>query len=326
MEEIPADGVRAAAGAAALWGGAPGVDAPAVLEAEGLALVTEPPAAWPAHLPAPRRAELAVHAAAVAAWLAAHRARRSAPVVLAVNGGQGSGKSTLAALVAAQLEGRRGLRAAVLSLDDLYLPRAEREALARTVHPLFATRGVPGTHDPVLGLRVLEALTDGAGTVAVPAFDKARDDRLPEAAWPRIEAPVDVVLFEGWCVGAHPEPEAALDAPVNALEREEDPDGRWRRAVNAALAGPYRPLFDRADALLVLRVPDFDAVRRWREEQERELRSRTGAGMDPQAVQRFVDHYERLTRHMLATLPERAELCLELAPDHGIARVRAAAP
>lgn len=325
MEEIPAEEWRAAAGAAALWGDAPGVGAAEVLD-DGLALVAEPPPAWPAHLPAPRRAELAVHAAAVAAWLAAHRAHRDAPSVLAVNGGQGSGKSTLAALVAAQLERRRGLRAAVLSLDDLYLPRADRQRLARAVHPLFATRGVPGTHDPALGVRVLEALTDGTGTVAVPAFDKARDDRLPEAAWRRVEAPVDVVLFEGWCVGAGPEPEAALAAPVNVLEREEDPDGRWRRAVNAALAGPYRALFDRADALLVLRVPDFDAVRRWREAQERELRSRTGGGMDPPAVQRFVDHYERLTRHMLATLPERAALCLDLAPDHGIARVRAAPP
>jgi D-glycerate 3-kinase len=326
MEEIPAEVVRAAAGAAARWSGAPGVGAPAVLEADGLALLAAPPPAWPAQLPAPRRAELAVHASAIAGWLAAYRSRSGGPAVLAVNGGQGSGKSTLAALVAVQLERRRGLRAAVLSLDDLYLPRAERQRLARTVHPLFATRGVPGTHDPALGVQVLEALTDGAGTVAVPAFDKARDDRLPEAAWRRVEAPVDVVLFEGWCVGARPEPEARLAAPVNALERDEDPDGRWRRAVNAALAGPYRPLFDRADALLVLRVPDFDAVRRWREEQERELRSRTGGGMDPQAVQRFVDHYERLTRHMLATLPERAALCLDLAPDHGIARVRAAPP
>jgi D-glycerate 3-kinase len=91
--------------------------------------------------------------------------------------------------------------------------------------------------------------------------------------------------------------------------------------VNARLADEYAALFARLDALVLLKVPDFDAARRWREGQEAELRRRGAGGMDAAAVQRFVDHYERLTRHMLRTLPAAADLVLSLDAEHGIAAV-----
>ena len=79
--------------------------------------------------------------------------------------------------------------------------------------------------------------------MALPRFDKATDDRKPAEAWPVVAAPVDVVLFEGWCVGARPDPDPArLAQPINALEAEADPDGVWRRRIEAALAGPYQGL------------------------------------------------------------------------------------
>ncbi|MGA8203957.1 MAG: hypothetical protein WB812_05520, partial [Woeseiaceae bacterium] len=125
------------------------------------------------------------------------------PVIVGINGAQGSGKSTLALFLSHWLRRETGLATACLSIDDIYLTRAEREALSRDSQPLFATRGVPGTHDIGLGERTLDVLTAGGPprTVGLPAFDKGCDDRLPEAQWPRVEAPVDVVLFEGWCVG-----------------------------------------------------------------------------------------------------------------------------
>ncbi len=135
--------------------------------------------------------------------------------------------------------------------------------------------------------------------------------------------PVRLVIFEGWCVGTPPQDEAALAAPMNALEREEDPEGRWRRAANVALAGPYAGLFARLDALVLLRVPDFEAVLQWRRQQERELRARTSGGMDDAALVRFVAHYERLTRHALAVLPARADVDVALDADHRVAAIRA---
>jgi D-glycerate 3-kinase len=240
--------------------------------------------------------------------------------VVGICGPQGSGKSTTVRVVAALLEAR-GLKAAALSLDDLYLPRADREALARDVHPLLRTRGVPGTHDVALGLAVLDGLA-GEGETALPRFEKASDDRARVDAWPRVDGPVDVVLFEGWCVGARPEPPEALRKPVNALERERDPDGVWRAHVNAALAGPYRALFARLDLLVLFTAPDFETVLAWRQEQEAKLRGRlaeagqgAGRAMSDEEVAVFVQHYERLTRHIARETPARADLVVALDND-----------
>jgi D-glycerate 3-kinase len=270
------------------------------------------------NLPADFAAEIEALHAPLAARIAA--VAMGPAFVVGICGPQGSGKSTTVAVVAALLEAR-GLKVATLSLDDLYLPRADREALAREVHPLLRTRGVPGTHDVALGLAVLDGLA-GEGETALPRFDKASDDRAHVDAWPVVAGPVDVVLFEGWCVGARPEPAEALAAPLNALERERDPDGVWRFYVNAALAGPYRALFARLDLLMLLTAPDFETVLAWRREQEAKLRGRlaesgqgAGAAMSDDEVAVFVQHYERLTRHISREMPARADLVVALDAD-----------
>ena len=232
------------------------------------------------------------------------------PLIVGICGAQGIGKSSVAALIVARLAARR-LRTASLSLDDLYLTREARAALAVSVHPLLRTRGVPGTHDVALGLATLDALAR-PGTVALPRVDKANDTRADPAAWPRVEAPVDIVLLEGWCVGARPQAAAALAGPVNALERDEDGDGRWRRHVDAALTGAYRDLFDRIDRLALLAAPGFDVVAGWRREQERAIGGTGAHAMDDAAIERFVAHYQRLTEHILAEMPARAELVIRL--------------
>lgn len=273
-------------------------------------------------LPASYGALLARHWRPLAAWIASRRAEHGGPLVVGISGSQGSGKSTLCRMLEALLAGEHGLRAATLSLDDLYLTHHERAELARTVHPLFATRGVPGTHDVALGRAVLDCVWAGQADFVLPRFDKARDDRAPESAWPRLVAPLDVLLFEGWCLGARPQAEADLIAPINRLEAEEDAQGIWRFCVNTALAGPYRPLFETPDHLIMLQAPGFEAVLGWRQLQEAKLRARTGGGMNEAQVARFVMHYERLTRALLADLPARADVVIPLAADQLVAEVR----
>ncbi|MFC0590086.1 kinase [Novosphingobium aquiterrae] len=236
---------------------------------------------------------------------------------IGICGAQGSGKSTLVAALAGQLAAQ-GVRVATLSLDDLYLTRTARQRLAREVHPLFATRGVPGTHDIALGLAVLGALTQGE-PAPLPRFDKASDDRAPESQWPRAPADTQVLLFEGWCLGAGPQAEAALAEPINALEANEDPQGIWRRHANAALAEDYQRLFARIDRLILLAAPSWSVVATWREQQETDLRTKGGAAvMDPAGVARFIQHYERLTRHILATMPAYADLTVRLGPEREV--------
>lgn len=231
------------------------------------------------------------------------------PLVVGLCGAQGSGKSTVSATLAARFE-----QAVTFSIDDLYLGRAARLNLAKRIHPLLATRGVPGTHDPMLGVEVLSALQRGE-SVALPRFDKARDDRVPCEDWPIVKAGCELVIFEGWCVGARPQRAEELVDPVNRLEAEEDPGGRWRRFVNDALAGEYQQLFRCIDMLALLAAPDWDTVLRWRIQQEHELRDTRPEGsgvMDDCAVARFVSYFERLTRYILVEMPERADLVLRL--------------
>jgi D-glycerate 3-kinase len=241
------------------------------------------------------------------------RAAKGGTAVLGLCGAQGSGKSTVTAATARLLV-ERGLKAVVLSLDDLYLAKAARLGLAAEVHPLLATRGPPGTHDVALGIETLAA-SARPGDVALPRFDKAADDPRPRTDWPVIQAPVDVVIFEGWCMGARPQPIEALAEPVNDLERREDGDGRWREFVNTALAGAYPPLFGLIDRLALLQPPSFEVVAGWREEQEAKLRARTGRGQSPDEIARFVAHYERLTRWILEEMPARADAVFPLGRD-----------
>ena len=233
------------------------------------------------------------------------------PFVLGICGAQGSGKSTLSEGLASHLEGE-GFKVALLSLDDLYLAR---EARPVDISSLFATRGVPGTHDVALGERTFKSLMLGQPT-RLPRFDKANDAPAAEEAWPEVIAP-DVIIFEGWCVGAQPQAEDELVEPVNDLERNDD--GAWRRAVNEALKGPYATLFGHIDKLVLLAAPDFGIVRNWRIEQEDTLRKRleaegrTGARvMKDDEIGRFIQYYERLTRHILQTMPAYADLTLQL--------------
>lgn len=248
---------------------------------------------------------------------AAMAGRAERPFVLGICGAQGSGKSTLSAALAERMR-RAGVVTAVLSIDDLYRTRAERAALAREAHPLFAVRGAPGTHDIGLGLEIIAALDDGR-SARLPRFDKARDDRAAPTAWADAPGDTALLILEGWCVGARAEAPDALTAPINDLEREEDGDGRWRRAVNDALAGEYQTLFDRIDMLVLLAAPGFEVVRDWRIEQEHGLARAAGSGgggvMSDAEVERFIRFYERLTRHILAEMPGRADLVIRLGPD-----------
>lgn len=243
------------------------------------------------------------------------------PLILGFSGAQGSGKTTVAERLQARLE-EYGKSVAILSIDDLYFDHDRRARLARNVHPLFITRGVPGTHNVGLGLKILRSLRRKRGAL-LPRFDKGTDAKKPRREWTRIVRPVDVAIFEGWCVGAAAQKKSALAKPINDLERLEDPDGVWRRYVNAKLAGKYQRLFRLIDYFVFLEAPSFDVVKSWRLQQEHEL----AAGAPPERlthlmsddeVARFIQHFERITRHMLADAPARADFTLQLDEERRV--------
>jgi len=257
--------------------------------------------------------------------------------IIGINGGQGSGKTTLNYLLQIVLKEAFGLHAVGVSIDDFYKTYAARHAMAESIHPLFATRSVAGTHDTTLAINTLKTLRSlSSGVCSIPRFDKSlfngEGDRLAESKWTTTLAPVDVVLFEGWFVAAEPQTDDELKHVINDREREEDPDGVWRQTLNHHLATDYAELFDLLDELIVIQVGGMETIYRNRELQEQKLREATkdnagGSGaMSPEAVIRFIALYERTTRHMLKTLPNRARIVMNLGESHRIESVRVNPP
>ena len=244
----------------------------------------------------------------------------SGPLLLGINGAQGTGKSTLAEFLRVTITAMSDWNVAVLSIDDFYFTKSERADLASTVHPLLRIRGVPGTHDvPMLSqcLSDLHALKQGE-SVALPRFDKASDDRAEETEWPQVEGPIDLIILEGWCVGSRCQTAAELLSPVNALEQDEDADGTWRNYANEQLREKYTPVFNRIDMLVFLKAPSFDAIYRWRLQQEAQLETQ----MSESEIRHFIQYFERLTRANLAALPGRADIVYELDESHNVAACR----
>lgn len=226
-------------------------------------------------------------------------APKDRPALIAVVGAQGSGKTTLARAAAERFG------SAQISIDDVYLTRAEREALARDVHPLLVHRGPPGTHDLALLNRLIDDLSAAGSddSTLIPDFDKRGDDRWPVERWRRFRGRPSAILIDAWCLAATPETDTALTVPLNALEREQDSDARWRRWVNDQVAGPYADFIRRFDAVVFLQAPGFDIVLDWRCQQEADLLDVEPADLPARERERlsaFIQYFERITRHMLS--------------------------
>jgi D-glycerate 3-kinase len=245
-----------------------------------------------------------------------------------LNGCQGSGKSTLAEFLAGYLTDKFNLSVVVLSLDDFYHSKAQRQQLAKQYHPLFKTRGVPGTHDMKLLQSVLTQLKNSKRTnqtICLPQFDKAQDNPLPKKNWLTVKSGVDIVLFEGWCWGVPAEKPDDLILPINALESQYDQQGIWRKQVNHSLLHDYQPLYSFMDTWLMLKAPSFNVVFQWRLEQEQKLAKAhsnniecANGVMTTTEVNNFVQFFQRLTTHGLKILPEKVDVLLELNLDRKV--------
>ena len=243
--------------------------------------------------------------------------------MLGLSGAPGTGKTTLANTLKARLD-TRGDVALVLSLDDYYLDQQQRKDLAN-IHPLFAQRGVPGTHDWDRLIGDLDKLADGEiGALRLPRFDKLQDDRQTvDLMLPMSDAP-RVVILEGWLIGAPPQDFAALADPVNELEAVNDPDCRWRAAVNEWLARYHQDLGDRLDARWFMNAPSWDKVIDWRWQQEREaIRSGSPPHLESrEAVAHFLGQYQRIASHMLETCDEWADVIIWIDQDHHLSMTK----
>lgn len=252
---------------------------------------------------------------------------RLEPFFLGVNGCQGSGKSTLSLFLSAYFSENSNISVAVLSLDDFYFSRSERNALSVKISPLLATRGVPGTHDTERLKTTLASLKKSERNIPLPRFDKATDDPCPSETWPVLKTAANLVIMEGWCWGVASQEDSELANPVNQLEAEKDALGVWRNYVNQALRNDYEPLYNLMDYWVMLKAPSFDNVYQWRCEQEHKLKAKIRDNsetrvMSDEQVLAFIQYYQRLTQHGLATLPEKCDIVLGLDANRVITPIK----
>ncbi|MBB1288376.1 HAD-IIB family hydrolase [Pseudoalteromonas sp. SR43-6] len=247
--------------------------------------------------------------------------KTNTPIFVAINGCQGSGKTTLADFLVTWFSKNTPLNSVALSIDDFYLAKQARTDLAKDVHPLFTTRGVPGTHDVALMNSTITNLLAGEVNVPLPRFNKHEDDSVSASDWLTNEKPVDIVILEGWCVGSEPQPLFSLSEPLNELEHQFDKEGVWRRCVNSCLANEYKAVFNLIDYTVMLKAPSFSDVFTWRQEQEQKLIAKKGEGsgtMTNEQLVYFISHFERITRENLNTLSAKANALIELDSNRDI--------
>lgn len=233
------------------------------------------------------------------------------PVILGLTGLQGAGKSTWASAIVEQLRSRHQLRAIQVSLDDFYYPHETllKISQANPENALLRTRGEPGTHDEQLACSFFAGLRNGEDTIEIPSFDKGafggEGDRLPRSNWPKFEGPIDVVVFEGWCLGFAPLSSHGIKERRARAKQNSAKDSGARRAtltlhaqhhlehMDAALArycnGFMGPQY--LDVLIQLDTTCLENVYRWRLGQEHAMIARDGNGMTDSEVVEFIRGY-----------------------------------
>ena len=245
--------------------------------------------------------------------------------IIGLTGGQGTGKSTISIILKIILKEAYNLETVIFSIDDFYKTLNERETMSKKISDLFLTRGVPGTHDTKMLFQCIKNLkNNNFKKMNIPKFDKSIDNRLSKSNWLQVKKKPNIVIFEGWCVGALAQKNKDLISPINKLEKYKDKKKIWRQKVNLKLRRDYKKIFDLIDKLIFLKVPSFKYVLKWRLLQEKKLRiTRKGnKTMTDKQVKNFIMYYERITKHMLKTLPKDADTVISIDSKHRLKSIK----
>ncbi len=245
--------------------------------------------------------------------------------IIGLAGGQGAGKSTITQIIKLILKTKYNLRVVYFSIDDFYKKSSERIKMSKNVHKLFKTRGVPGTHDTILIKKTFKDLIKKKfKPLIIPLFDKSRDNRFPKKKWQKIKKKPEIIIFEGWCVGAKPQKHKYLKKSINVLEKKYDASLIWRSRVNYELQNAYAEIFNKINRLIFLKVPNFECVYKWRLLQEKKLQltSKGKKIMTPTQVKNFIMYYERITNQMLVDLTKKAYAVLYLDKKHRFNKIK----
>ena len=258
-------------------------------------------------------------------WIDRKYKEKGKTLFLGTSGGQGSGKTTVTQILKIILKNFFKREVYVSSIDDFYKTQNDRKKMSHNISLLFKTRGAPGTHD----IDLVKNLFSFCGKkkfkrFKLPQFDKATDERLKKKYWFKIKKKPEIVILEGWCVGAKPQSNSLLKKPVNVLEKNEDQDLIWRRYVNENLKKKYKYIFSMIDHFIFIKIPSFNFVLKWRLIQEKKLKNKLNSKkkiMSYNEIKRFIMFYERITLQMIKDLSKSASIVMLLKKNHGIKKV-----
>ena len=258
-------------------------------------------------------------------WIENKYKKKGETLILGFSGGQGSGKTTVTGILKIILKKFFKREIHVSSIDDFYKTLKDRNEMSHAIHPLFKTRGVPGTHDINL-IKQFFNLTKKTKfkKTKQPKFEKASDNRLKKKYWFTIKKRPQIVILEGWCVGAKPQSNFLIRKPINILEKYEDRDLTWRKHVNAKLKKEYKKLFAMIDYFIFMKIPNFNMVFKWRLLQENKLKKKLHNKkkvMSYNTIKRFIMFYQRITLQMIKDLSKSASVVLLLKKNHEITKV-----
>ena len=245
--------------------------------------------------------------------------------IIGLSGGQGSGKSTISNILKIILKENFNLETIVFSIDDFYKTIKERKIMAKKISPLFLTRGVPGTHDTKMLYSCIKNLKSSKfKKIIIPKFDKAIDNRASKNKWLKVKKKPNVVVFEGWCVGAEPQKKKDLLISINKLEKQNDYKKTWRNKVNQELKQDYKKIFKLIDKIIFLKVPSFKYVFKWRLLQEKKLQKNFKGKkiMSKNKIKNFIMFYERITKHMIKTLTYKAHTMIKIDAKHRLKSIK----
>ena len=258
-------------------------------------------------------------------WIENKYKKKGKTLFLGFSGGQGSGKTTVAKILKIILKNFFKRKIYISSIDDFYKTLKDRNKMSYTTHPLFKTRGVPGTHDINLVKKFFYFIKKKKfKKTKLPKFDKSIDDRLKKKYWYNIKERPEVVILEGWCVGAKPQSNSLIKKPINILEKYEDKNLIWRKYVNEKLKREYKKLFAMIDCFIFMKIPNFNMVFKWRLLQENKLRKKSQFEkkiMPYNKIKRFIMFYQRITLQMIKDLSQSASIVMLLNKNHEIKKV-----
>jgi D-glycerate 3-kinase len=150
------------------------------------------------------------------------------------------------------------------------------------------------------------------------------DNRLEKKYWFNIKQKPEIVILEGWCVGARPQPNSLIKRPINILEKYEDKNLKWRQYVNEKIKKEYKKLFVMIDHLIFMKIPNFKVVFKWRLLQEKKLKKNSYSKkkiMSYNEIKRFIMFYERITLQMMKDLSKSASVLMLLKKNHDIRKI-----